>query len=275
MYHSFFCSRTLLACLSFQLSGSWRKPSRARLKIFAFSRSDSLTHSQAITVTTGPPAYCYFFPYNFPGGSDCPQRDCIYMWHTGDYLCERILKHLQLVRAKPQLTLARREPPRVQERSERFLLCIIERPVMCRHIRVQQSANPNIESCLKKKKKKRNGQVVLVCWDEPGQFLLEIGIAAVALVAIRPVRRRLRQLPHEHRQQTVRAQGAQRLGRCVGRRRGGHHRRMRVWVHNWSRLLVASVYSRTGRRTRSGCDGGYEEVVEEKHDLAPDADVRV
>ncbi len=43
-------------------------------------------------------------------------------------------------------------------------------------------------------------------------------------------------------------------------------------MHNWSRLLVASAYSRTGRRTRGVCDGGYEEVVEEKHDLAPDAE---
>ena len=34
--------------------------------------------------------------------------------------------------------------------------------------------------------------------DAPDQLLLEIGIAPVALVTIRSVRRRLGQLPHEH-----------------------------------------------------------------------------
>ena len=89
-------------------------------------------------------------------------RETIYtMWHANDYLCERILKHLQLVRAKPQLTLARREPPRVQERSEQFLLWIIERPVVCRHIRVQQSATRISESFFNKRRKEIRSVVVL------------------------------------------------------------------------------------------------------------------
>ncbi len=87
-------------------------------------------------IAPGPPAYCSFFPTTSPVDLVVLRETVYTMWHTGDYLCERILKRLQLVRAKPQPTLARREPPRVQEREEQFLLWIIERLVVCRHIRV-------------------------------------------------------------------------------------------------------------------------------------------
>ena len=69
----------------------------------------------------------------------------MYIWI---YLCECTPNFPQLIRLKSQLALALgwRDPPSVQERSERVLLRIIERPIMRRHIRMQQSANPIIKA---------------------------------------------------------------------------------------------------------------------------------
>ena len=108
--------------------------------------------------------------------------------HTCNYLYQRVPKSSQLVRTKSQLALARCNPLSVEERPERGFLRTVERPIMCRHIRVQQSAE----------RKKSSDTYVVRSQDAPDQLLLEIGIAPVALVTIRSVRRRLGQLPHEH-----------------------------------------------------------------------------
>ena len=106
------------------------------------------------------------------------------------YLCERALNLAQLIRTKSQLSLARCTPLSAQERFERFFLRGIERPTMPRHIRMQQSTNPKVQAYMH--------PYIVKSSDAPDQLLLEIGIAPVALVTVRPVRRRLRELPHEY-----------------------------------------------------------------------------
>ena len=60
-------------------------------------------------IAPGPPAYCSFSPTTSPVDLVVLRETVYTMWHTNDYLYERILKRLQLVRSKPQPTLARRD----------------------------------------------------------------------------------------------------------------------------------------------------------------------
>ena len=105
---------------------------------------------------------------------------------TCNYLCQGVPKSSRLVHTKSQLALAQCNLPSVEEHPGQDFLPAIECPIMHRHIRVQRSAEHTR---------------VLDTYqssDAPYQFLVEIGIAPIALVTIRSVRRRLGQLPHEH-----------------------------------------------------------------------------
>ncbi len=156
---------------------------------------------------------------------------------------------------------------------------------MHRHIRVQQSGE--------RRARRSDGRTGMWGFVAPGELLLEIRIARPALLPVRPMRRRNRQLPHQRGKQPVCAQGSQRRGRGVRRARVRHQRRVRVGVHARAartgiRVCAAPAYRRRrAGRTRvpacggggggggDGGGGGQQERVKEKGGFAPHANVRV
>ena len=105
---------------------------------------------------------------------------------TRNYLCQGVSKSSQLVRTKSQLAPTQCNLPSFEEHPEQVFLCEIECPIMCRHIRVQQSAE------------RIRALDTYESSDAPHQFLLGIGIAPIPLVTIWSVWHRLSQLPHKH-----------------------------------------------------------------------------